>query len=187
MTGYANRGRSAFKLFAGARKNGSLPGLFPAQNPPMRHLLLALVLLGALPAHAGHSAPQIFLRIHVQTTGSGMSQDQARTILIPPNGEAIRVRALPEVSERNLVGVESRPSGTLLFFDHEGQVNLDAVTAQNQGRLLVVLLNGYVIYAPVIDVQIGNGQLLLPHPLDPRVVQVLRDLALKNVREHTKS
>jgi hypothetical protein len=153
----------------------------------MRHLLPVLLLLSALPAHAGHSAPPIFLRIHVQTTGSGLSQDQATTILIPPNGEAIQVRALPEVSERNLIGVDPRPGGTLLFFDHEGQINLDAVTAQNQGRILVVLLNGYVIYAPVIDEQISNGQLLLPHPLDPRVVQVLRDLAAKNVREHKRS
>jgi hypothetical protein len=153
----------------------------------MRYFFFALIFWCALPVHAGHSAPKIFLRIHVQTTGTGLPDDQAHTVLIPPNGEAIQVRALPEVSERNLIGVETRPNGTLLFFDHEGQINLEAVTAQNQGRILVVLLDGYVIYAPVIDEEIGNGQLLLPHPLDPRVVQVLKDVATNNVRNHLKS
>jgi hypothetical protein len=153
----------------------------------MRFLLFAMALLLTLPAHAGHSAPKLFLRIHVQTTGAGMSDDQARTIAIPPNNDLIQVRALPEVTEGDLIGVDARPNGTLLTFDHSGQVNLDAVTAQNQGRILVVLLNGYVIYAPVIDEQISNGQLLLPHPLAPQVVQILKEMATKNARDRSKA
>jgi hypothetical protein len=150
----------------------------------MRYLLFALALFIVLPARAGHSPPKLLLRIHVQTTGSGLSSDQARTILLPPNNEPIMVRALPEVSERNIIAVDPRPNGTLLTFDHEGQINLSAVTAQNQGRILVVFLNGFVIYAPVIDEQITDGQLLLPHPLAPPIVQLLQQIAADNVREH---
>jgi hypothetical protein len=153
----------------------------------MRYLFVALLLFVALPVQAGHTPPKIFLRIHVQTTGDGLAENQARTIAVPPNGDLIQIRTLPEVSEQNLVGVQPQPGGTRLFFDHRGQVNLDAVTAQNQGRLLVVLLNGYVIYAPIIDEEINNGQLLLPHPLAPQIVQLLQDVAIKNVKEHTKS
>jgi preprotein translocase subunit SecD len=152
----------------------------------VRYLLFALALLITLPAHAGQSPPQLLLRIHVQTTGSGMSETQARTVLLPPNGEPIQVRALPEVSERNLINVEQRSNGTLLFFDHEGQINLSAVTAQNQGRILVVFLNGYIIYAPVIDEQITDGQLLLPHPLAPQIVTILQQMAAKNLRQELK-
>ena len=152
----------------------------------MRYLLIALALLLTLPAHAGKSPPKLQLRVHVQTTGSGLSETQAHTVLLPPNGEPIQVRALPEVSERNLIHVETRPNGTLLYFDHEGQINLSAVTAQNQGRILVVFLNGYIIYAPVIDEQITNGQLLLPHPLAPQIVAILQQMAADNLRSETK-
>jgi hypothetical protein len=153
----------------------------------MRYLLIALALLASLPAHAGHSAPKLFLRIHVQTTGEGLPANQAQTVAVPPDGELIQVRALPEVTEGDLVGVEPRPNGTLLTFDHSGQVNLDVVTGANQGRILVVLLNGYVIYAPTIDEQISNGQLLLPHPLAPQVVKMLQDIAAKNARDRSKA
>jgi hypothetical protein len=154
----------------------------------MRYLLFALALFIVLPAHGGKSPPKLLLRIHVQTTGSGLAENQARTVLLPPNNEPIQVRGLPEVSERNLIGVEPQKNGgTLLAFDHEGQINLSAVTAQNQGRVLVVFLNGYIIYAPIIDEQITNGQMLLPHPLDPKIVKLLQDIAADNTREHAHS
>jgi preprotein translocase subunit SecD len=152
----------------------------------MRYVLFALALLLALPAHAGKTPPKITLRIHVQTTGDGLSENQAQTVYLPPNGEPIQLRALPEVSERNLIAVDPSPGGTLLSFDHQGQINLSAVTAQNQGRILVVFINGYIIYSPVIDEQITSGQLLIPHALAPQVVQLLQDVAQKNVRDASK-
>ena len=153
----------------------------------MRYLLLVFILLATLPAQAGHSAPKIMFRIHVQTTGEGLSPTQAHTVLLPPNGEPIQVRALPEVTEQNLIGVETKPNGTLFTFDHQGQINLDAVTAQNQDRILVVLLDGYIIYAPLIDQHITNGQILVPHPLSPQIIQLLKQVADKNSREHARS
>jgi len=152
----------------------------------MRYILFALALLVALPAYAGKSPPKITLRIHVQTTGDGLSQNQAQTVYLPPNGEPIQLRAMPEVSEHNLIAIDPRPGGTLLTYDHDGQINLSAVTAQNQGRIMVVFLDGYIIYAPVIDEQITNGQLLLPHALTPHAVQLLQDVAKKNVRDSRK-
>ena len=156
----------------------------------VRRLILAasaaLAFLAVCPTHAGQSPPKLLLRIHVQTTGDGMSVNQAVNVLLPPNGEPIQVRALPEVTERNLVGVDPQPGGTLLTFDHQGEVNLSAVTAENQGRYLVVFLNGYIIYSPMIDEQITSGQLLLPHPLAPQIVSLLQDIAKKNVREGQK-
>jgi hypothetical protein len=146
----------------------------------------ALALLSLAPAQAGKSPPKILLRIHVQTTGDGMSENQAVNILLPPNGEPIQIRALPEVTERNLIGVDPQPGGTLLTFDHVGEVNLSAVTAENQGRYLIVFLNGYIVYSPMIDEQITDGQLLLPHPLAPQIVTLLQKIAQDNVREAEK-
>jgi preprotein translocase subunit SecD len=113
---------------------------------------------------------------------------QATQIALPPNGETILIRSMPEITERELVAVEPDASGAVhLRFNHEGQINLDAVTAQNQGRIMVVMLNGTIIYAPVIDEQLSNGELVLPHPLPPQVVQLLQDIAKKNVEEHART
>jgi preprotein translocase subunit SecD len=136
-----------------------------------------------LPARAGHTPPKIFLRIYIQTN-EGLPATEAQPLMIPPDNEVIQVRTLPEVTEADLIGVESDPSGSVHFhFNHIGQVNLDAVTAQNQGRILVVMLDGIVIYAPTIDEQITDGELIVPHPLNPAVVKLLQDTAEKNVEE----
>ncbi len=156
----------------------------------IRRLLLAcacvLSLIAAVPVHAGKSPPKLLLRIHVQTTGDGLSPTQAQTVYVQPNNEAIQIRTMPEVTEQNLIGVMPVQGGTLLTFDHQGQINLSAVTAQDQGRMLVVFLNGYIVYAPIIDEQISNGQLLLPHPLAPQIVQLLEEIAKNNVRSAAK-
>jgi SecDF, P1 head subdomain len=150
-------------------------------------LLAGLLFLTFLPAHAGHTPPKIFLRIHVQTSGSGQSAMEVTTIKIPPSGQEIMIRTLPEVSEKNLVGIAQDETGLHLTFDHVGKVNLDAVTAQNQGRILVVLIDGFVIYAPIIDEQISNGQLDIPRQVTPQVLALLQDLVQQNIRQANKT
>jgi preprotein translocase subunit SecD len=150
-------------------------------------LLIGFLFLTFLPARAGHSPPKIVLRIHVQTTGPGQSPMEVTTITIPPNGEQIQVRTLPEVTEGDLIDVQQDTSGLHLQFNHAGQVNLSAVTAQNQGRILVVLIDGYVVYAPMIDEQITNGALDIPRQLSPQIVQLLQEVAQKNVQQAAKT
>jgi preprotein translocase subunit SecD len=151
-------------------------------------LLTGFLFLTYLPAQAGHSAPKVVLRVHVQTTGEGQSPLEVTTIALPPNGEQIQIRTLPEVSEHELVDARQDASGVVhLLFNHVGQVSLSAVTAQNQGRILVVLIDGYVVYAPVIDQQITNGELDLPRPISPQVLQLLQEVARKNVRQAAKT
>jgi preprotein translocase subunit SecD len=156
----------------------------------MRLLCLSIgwSLLFFTPVRAGHSAPKIILQIFVQTTGEGMSATQATTISIPPNGETIQIRALPEITERDLVDAHADASGAVhLRFDHEGQVVLSAFTAQNQDRIMVIMLNGYIIYAPVIDEQITTGELVIPHPLKPEALRLLQETARKNVRQQARA
>ena len=149
--------------------------------------LLGLLLLTFSPARAGHTPPKVFLRVHVQTTGSGQSAQEATTISIPPNNEQIQIRTLPELTELDLVDAREDDAGLHLQFNHAGTVNLDAVTAQNQGRILVVLLDGRVIYAPIIDQEIANGHLDIPHQIPPQFVQLLEDAAQKNLRQAAKT
>jgi preprotein translocase subunit SecD len=151
------------------------------------YLLLGLMFLTYLPARAGHSPPKVTLRVHVQTAGEGQSPMEVTRIQVPPTGETILIRALPEVSESQLIGVEQDANGLRLQFNHSGTVSLSAVTAQNQGRILVVMLDGQVVYAPLIDTQISNGELDIPHPMPAEIVKVLQDLAKENIRHAAKS
>jgi hypothetical protein len=41
----------------------------------------------------------------------------------------------------------------------------------------------YVFYAPIIDEQIDNGELVMPHHLDPPILQLLQQVAQENVKE----
>jgi hypothetical protein len=150
--------------------------------------LTGFLLVTLLPAHAGHTAPKLFLRVNIQTTGEGQSSLEVTTITLPPNGDKILIRTLPEATEQELIAVQQDASGAVrLQFDHAGQVSLSAVTAQNLGRILVVSLNGYVIYAPVIDEQITSGELDLPHPMNPQIFQLLQQIAQENVRKAAKT
>jgi preprotein translocase subunit SecD len=150
--------------------------------------ICAALLLTVLPAWAGHTPPTILLRIHVQTPAEGLPSTMAEPVQIPPNNETIYIRTLPEVTEQNLIDASPEPGGGVrLKFDHVGQVNLDAVTAQNPDRILVVMIDGYVVFAPVIDEHITTGELVLPHPLQPQILQLLQDAAKKNVKENART
>ena len=149
--------------------------------------LMGLLLLTLLPARAGHSPPKVTLRIHVQTAGEGQSTLEVAQIRVPPAGDTILIRAIPEVSEIQLVGAEQDAVGLHLQFNHTGTVDLNAATAQNQGRLLVVIIDGNVVYAPIIDTQINDGQLTIPHQIPNEVVQLLQQVAAQNIRKANKS
>jgi hypothetical protein len=145
---------------------------------------LPLILLGFLPVHAGSKPPpRITLRVYIQTAGEGLPTTQAISMPLPPNGEIIQVRAFPEISEHDLIDVKTDPNGNVYFIlNHRGKTNLDATTGEDQGRIMVVMLNGYVIYAPIIDQQITNGVLEIPHALPAEVVTALRQIAQDNVK-----
>jgi preprotein translocase subunit SecD len=150
--------------------------------------LAVLLVFLVLPAHAGHSPPKVLFRVFIQTSGEGLPSSEAQEVVIPPNRETIMIRAMPEITEQNLVDVRADPAGNVHFrFDHQGQVNLDAVTAQDQGRIMVVALNGFVIYAPLIDEQITSGELVVPHAIDPAVIQLLEEEAQKNVQQANRT
>ena len=151
-------------------------------------LLLGWSLLLFVPAHAGHSPPKIFLRIYVQTTGEGLPDTQATRVTLPPNGDTIQIRAMPELTEHNLIAVQTDAAGSVhLIFDHQGQVVLSAFTAENQNRIMVMMIDGYIVYAPLIDEQITTGELVVPRKLGPDVLKLLQETAQKNIQEHSRT
>ena len=52
-----------------------------------------------------------------------------------------------------------------------------------KGHILVVLIDGQVFYAPIIDEQISNGRLDIPHQLPPNILAALQARVQFNLKE----
>jgi len=82
--------------------------------------------------------------------------------LFQPN-ETIAIQSLPEVSEKEIRKISTRVDGTILVdFNDFGRTKLEAGTSTGRGFILVVVVNGRVVYAPRVDTVITNGSILLP-------------------------
>ena len=79
----------------------------------------------------------------------------------PP--EKVAIQSLPELSEKDIRKVSTRIDGTVLLeFDDFGKTKLEVATSTGRGLIMVVIVNGRVVYAPRIDTVLTNGSLLLP-------------------------
>jgi len=106
--------------------------------------------------------PPFLLRVHLQAPEGAKGMVSVPVTLFQPN-ETIAIQSLPEVSEREIRRISTRADGTILVeFDDFGRTKLEAGTSTGRGFILVVLVNGRVVYAPRIDTVITNGSILLP-------------------------
>ncbi len=145
---------------------------------------LGMVTLIWLVNFAGSSRPHVTFRVHVQTESRGLSSKQAFPVRLTHPDEAIMVNAIPEVSESDISDVESWPSddeGLVLrvHFAPHGAQALSNATYQDQGKVMVVFLNGRLIYAPIIDMNISNGTLTIPRGVLPVEVAELETMLKK--------
>lgn len=128
---------------------------------------------------AGAKRPTSSLRIYLQTVEVGAPGTQIMPILLLHPNKQIMVRAQPELSERDIEKVESRESdigvALRLILTEHGKTVLSAVTTESQGKILVVMLNGRVIYAPVIDKTIDDGVLIIPRGAMPEEIAPLEE------------
>jgi len=148
----------------------------------MRVIFLALFLAGLAPIDlpAGASRPQITFRVHLQRAESSGSDSQIISIALTRPDQVIQVGRYAELGENQVASVMPTPDGGMMvLFNGTGTKLLETITSSNQGRIMVVLLNGRVVYAPLIDMPLRSGRLLLPGPLDPAEVAALQQLIEK--------
>ena len=106
--------------------------------------------------------PPFLLRIHLQATEGAKGSTSALVTLYQPN-ETIAIQSLPEVTEKEILKVSTRVDGTVLVeFNDFGRTKLEVGTSTGRGSILVVIVNGRVVYAPRIDTVITSGSILLP-------------------------
>ncbi|PAW77120.1 MAG: hypothetical protein B9S32_12630 [Verrucomicrobia bacterium Tous-C9LFEB] len=131
---------------------------------------------------AGSKPPQSTFRVHVQTVEQGAPGTQILPVSLLNPPKQIMIRAQPELSERDILKVESAPteSGGValrLTLSEHGSTVLNAVTTDNQGRILVFFVNGRVVYAPVIDKIINDGIVIIPGAVAAEEVKPLEEAA----------
>ncbi len=151
-------------------------------------LLTGLLLLGGGGdrAWAGASKPKGQVRVHLQVNQQPGPSAHATIVTLTNPDETIAISSLPEVSERELESIELLKGGegaAILKFDQRGKLLLNNMTNQGQGRIMVVYLNGRMIYTPVIDSQIVNGVLVIPRGVTAKDIEVLTSVTrVKNNR-----
>jgi hypothetical protein len=108
------------------------------------------------------------------------------TLLNPP--ETIAIRNIPEVSEKDIRGVRSQADGTVVVeFDDFGKTKLEVASNTGRGLILVVIVNGRVVYAPTIDINLTRGALALPAgSIFPEEIQALNDARNKERAQKLK-
>jgi hypothetical protein len=131
--------------------------------------------------------PPVLLRVHLQAPeGAKGMVTVPVTLLNPP--ETIAIRNLPEVSEKDIQRVRALVDGTVVVeFDDFGKTMLEVATNTGRGLILVVIVNGRVVYAPMIDTSLTKGALALPAgSVFPEEMQALNDARNKERAQKLK-
>ena len=131
--------------------------------------------------------PPMLLRVHLQAPeGAKGMLTVPVTLLNPP--ETIAIRNLPEVSEKEIRQVRTLADGTVIVeFDEFGKTKLEVATNTGRGLILVVIVNGRVVYAPMIDTALTRGLLALPSgAVLPEEVKALNDTRNKERAQKLK-
>lgn len=131
--------------------------------------------------------PPILLRVHLQAPeGAKGMVTVPVTLLNPP--ETIAIRNIPEVSEREIRQIRTLADSTVLVeFDDFGKTKLEVATNTGRGMILVVIVNGRVVYAPTIDTNLTRGQLALPAgSVSPQEIEALNDARNKEKAQKLK-
>lgn len=128
----------------------------------MRPHFLLLPMVGLVVWLGASEKPPVLIRVHLQAAEGAKGEVSVPVSLFNPP-EKVAIQSLPELSEKDLRKVSPRTDGTILLeFDEFGKTKLEVATSTGRGLILVVIVNGRVVYAPRIDTVLTNGCLLLP-------------------------
>lgn len=142
----------------------------------LRNLMVVPVLLFlAATGMAGASKPTMTFRVHVQVKEDTKGQGAVLPIALSNPQQIITVGRVPKISENHLQSVIATPDGGMMVqTSNTGARLLEEATISNPNQIMVVLLNGQVVYSPVIDIPLRSGRLLIPGPIPPELITALQ-------------
>ena len=133
-------------------------------------------LLGLILWMGAAEKPPVLLRVHLQAPEGAKGMVTVPVTLLNPQ-ETIAIRNLPELSEKEIRQIRTLVDGTVVVeFDDFGKTKLEVATNTGRGLILVVIVNGRVVYAPTIDTNLTRGTLALPAgSILPEEIKALND------------
>jgi hypothetical protein len=138
----------------------------------------ALCFLGLIvspPLWAGSPKPSITFRIHIQMNESVGGSGPVIQVALSNPPEVITVNRSAQLAETHLQSVLPTPDGGMMVqTTPTGARLLEEATLSNPGKIMVVLLNGTVVYSPVIDMPMRSGRFLVPGPIPPELISGLQ-------------
>lgn len=124
---------------------------------------------------AGGSKPSITFRLHVQVVEKIGDGSQVIPLALTQPVQTITVARTPHLAETHLLSATPTPDGGMMIqTSSTGARLLEEATVSNPGKIMVILLNGQVVYAPIIDIPLRSGRLLIPGPIPPELVAGLQ-------------
>jgi len=146
-------------------------------------VFLAAGMLAPASALAGGEKPQLVLRVYTQNEDPAA---RSMPLVLTDPEQTIHINADPEVSEHDLIGVEpylgpNGETGAILRFSHHAGMVLNAASLEKMGKILVVSLNGRIVYSPVIDTAL-NETLVLPRGVNAQDMALLQAMIKENLK-----
>jgi len=153
----------------------------------MRSFSVFTVLVGMLLWMGAAEKPPVLIRVHLQAAEGARGEASVPVSLFNPP-EKVAIQSLPELSEKDIHKVSTRSDGTILLeFDDFGKTKLEVATSTGRGLIMVVIVNGRVVYAPRIDTVLTSGGLLLPvGSVTPEEITDLNDARNKDRAQKLK-
>ncbi len=141
------------------------------------HLRFLFPLLALLFVAAAKKPPEMPVRFHLQA-----QESDGKPFVMPVPVHAGRgpafIRKVPEISERDIEAIFpfTAADGTLgcaLKLTPHGRIQLDTVSIEERGRVLVCMVGNRVVTAILIDKRVDDGILTIPSGLAPEEVTKL--------------
>ncbi len=141
---------------------------------PLLGAILLTVLTLSQDALAGAKKQEFFFRIHLQA-GEGLNPQHVFSIALANPDQIINVKKLPELREKDISAITRLPDGLIrLDLTSSGTNLLNSFTSTNIGAIMVVVFNGRVLYAPMIDVPIRSDFLVIPNTLTDQEIALFQ-------------
>lgn len=153
------------------RKMGQYTLMFSLRNL----LVVPVLVFTTATGMAGASKPVMTFRVHVQVKEDTKGGGAVLPIALSNPQQIITVGRVPKISENHLQSVIATPDGGMMVqTSNTGARLLEEATISNPNQIMVVLLNGQVVYSPVIDIPLRSGRLLIPGPIPPELITALQ-------------
>ena|SRR5690349_24993462 len=143
----------------------------------MRSIFASLIVALFAGSVLGKDRPCIF-RVHAEANANDTA---TFSVSVPAlfSGKRVAIERMPRLSERDIVAfypysAKDGSFGALFQFDEHGRVTLDALSVEQRGRLLFVLINGRPLAELQVDQRVADGRIYIASGLTKAEIDSLK-------------